>query len=169
MLDKPQIPTLVLGGVRSGKSRFAQHLAERASRVAFLATAERRDDVLQAREADPVGAALVFLHLLEGQPQRVPQPFLRHPQQRPPQPHTRPDMNINRAWPAVPSRRLNSVFSHQKIHLRHPRLSPLYSMLIPLAAILAYSTQSKRRNKIFRQPRIATRHNCAVWNSVTRG
>ena len=35
---------LVLGGVRSGKSRFAQRIAERASRVAFVATAERRDD-----------------------------------------------------------------------------------------------------------------------------
>jgi adenosylcobinamide kinase / adenosylcobinamide-phosphate guanylyltransferase len=36
--------TLVLGGVRSGKSRYAQRLAERADRVAFVATAERRDD-----------------------------------------------------------------------------------------------------------------------------
>lgn len=35
---------LVLGGVRSGKSRYAQQLAERFSRVAFVATAERRDD-----------------------------------------------------------------------------------------------------------------------------
>ncbi len=35
---------LVLGGVRSGKSRFAQELAERAGSVTFVATAERRDD-----------------------------------------------------------------------------------------------------------------------------
>jgi len=34
----------VLGGVRSGKSGYAQRLAERAERVAFVATAERRDD-----------------------------------------------------------------------------------------------------------------------------
>jgi len=35
---------LVLGGVRSGKSRYAQQLAEQVSRVTFVATAERRDD-----------------------------------------------------------------------------------------------------------------------------
>ena len=35
---------LVLGGVRSGKSRYAQQLAERADAVTFIATAERRDD-----------------------------------------------------------------------------------------------------------------------------
>ncbi len=35
---------LVLGGVRSGKSRFAQQLAEQCTRVTFVATAEHRDD-----------------------------------------------------------------------------------------------------------------------------
>jgi adenosylcobinamide kinase/adenosylcobinamide-phosphate guanylyltransferase len=36
--------TLVLGGVRSGKSQYAQLLAARSERVTFIATAERRDD-----------------------------------------------------------------------------------------------------------------------------
>jgi hypothetical protein len=35
---------LALGGVRSGKSSYAQQLAEKSSRVTFVATAERRDD-----------------------------------------------------------------------------------------------------------------------------
>jgi adenosylcobinamide kinase/adenosylcobinamide-phosphate guanylyltransferase len=35
---------LVLGGVRSGKSRYAQQLATLSARVKFVATAERRDD-----------------------------------------------------------------------------------------------------------------------------
>lgn len=42
--SRPASVTLVLGGVRSGKSRFAQHIAERCERVTFIATAERRDD-----------------------------------------------------------------------------------------------------------------------------
>jgi adenosylcobinamide kinase/adenosylcobinamide-phosphate guanylyltransferase len=41
---QPATVTLVLGGVRSGKSRFAQQMAEHAERVTFVATAERRDD-----------------------------------------------------------------------------------------------------------------------------
>lgn len=35
---------LVLGGVRSGKSRYAQQLAEQSSRVTFVAAAACRDD-----------------------------------------------------------------------------------------------------------------------------
>ena len=36
--------TLVIGGVRSGKSRYAQTLAAQMDRVTFIATAESRDD-----------------------------------------------------------------------------------------------------------------------------
>lgn len=44
--------TLVLGGVRSGKSRFAQKIAERAQKVTFIATAERRDDAEMIAKID---------------------------------------------------------------------------------------------------------------------
>jgi len=44
--------TLVLGGVRSGKSRYALQLAARAKRVTFLATAERREDEQMRRKID---------------------------------------------------------------------------------------------------------------------
>ncbi len=42
---------LVTGGVRSGKSRYAQELAMRGRRVAFIATAEGRDDDMKHRIA----------------------------------------------------------------------------------------------------------------------
>lgn len=43
--------TLVLGGVRSGKSRFAQQLAMRAGSVAFIATAQYSDLEMEAKIA----------------------------------------------------------------------------------------------------------------------
>jgi adenosylcobinamide kinase / adenosylcobinamide-phosphate guanylyltransferase len=42
---------LVLGGVRSGKSHYAQELATRGKRVAFIATAEALDDDMRQRIA----------------------------------------------------------------------------------------------------------------------
>jgi adenosylcobinamide kinase/adenosylcobinamide-phosphate guanylyltransferase len=44
--------TLVLGGVRSGKSRYALQVAARAVRVTFIATAERRDDEEMRRKIE---------------------------------------------------------------------------------------------------------------------
>lgn len=41
--------TLVLGGVRSGKSRFAQTLAARSSSVAFIATAQPLDEEMHLK------------------------------------------------------------------------------------------------------------------------
>jgi adenosylcobinamide kinase / adenosylcobinamide-phosphate guanylyltransferase len=41
--------TLVLGGARSGKSRYAQQLAEQSQRVVFVATARASDDEMHAK------------------------------------------------------------------------------------------------------------------------
>ena len=41
--------TLILGGIRSGKSSFAQELASSGERVLFLATAEPLDPEMEAR------------------------------------------------------------------------------------------------------------------------
>ena len=41
--------TLILGGVRSGKSSYAQRLAARGERVLFVATAEARDQEMKSR------------------------------------------------------------------------------------------------------------------------
>lgn len=41
--------TLILGGARSGKSRYALELAERSARKAFIATAEPFDDEMRER------------------------------------------------------------------------------------------------------------------------
>lgn len=45
----PKTVTLVLGGVRSGKSRYGQTLAERAHSAAFLATALPSDDEMRRK------------------------------------------------------------------------------------------------------------------------
>lgn len=45
----PRSITLVLGGVRSGKSRFAQTIAQRASSVAFVATAKAVDGEMEEK------------------------------------------------------------------------------------------------------------------------
>ncbi len=47
--DHRKTVTLVLGGVRSGKSRYAQQLGERAERVVFVATAHAGDDEMQRK------------------------------------------------------------------------------------------------------------------------
>jgi len=45
---------LVLGGARSGKSRFAQKMAEGLSeKVPFVATVERLDEEMRARIQEP--------------------------------------------------------------------------------------------------------------------
>jgi len=41
--------TLVLGGVRSGKSHYAQQLGEQAGRVVFVATAQPSDDEMRRK------------------------------------------------------------------------------------------------------------------------
>jgi adenosylcobinamide kinase / adenosylcobinamide-phosphate guanylyltransferase len=41
--------TLVLGGVRSGKSRYAQQLAERSREVVFVATAKISDEEMRGK------------------------------------------------------------------------------------------------------------------------
>ena len=46
---EPRSVTLVLGGVRSGKSRFAQNIAEQAASVVFVATAKPVDEEMRAK------------------------------------------------------------------------------------------------------------------------
>jgi adenosylcobinamide kinase/adenosylcobinamide-phosphate guanylyltransferase len=48
MRDRKTV-TLVLGGVRSGKSRWAQEFAGNFERVAYIATAQARDAEMQAK------------------------------------------------------------------------------------------------------------------------
>jgi adenosylcobinamide kinase / adenosylcobinamide-phosphate guanylyltransferase len=50
--DSSRSVTLILGGVRSGKSSYALQLAAQAQSVTFLATAEHRDDEEMRRKID---------------------------------------------------------------------------------------------------------------------
>jgi adenosylcobinamide kinase / adenosylcobinamide-phosphate guanylyltransferase len=47
MHTKRNLVTLVLGGVRSGKSHYAQQMGERASKVVFVATAQPSDQEMR--------------------------------------------------------------------------------------------------------------------------
>ena len=49
--DHRKTVTLVLGGVRSGKSRYAQQLGEQTERVVFVATAHAGDDDMHRKIA----------------------------------------------------------------------------------------------------------------------
>jgi hypothetical protein len=53
-------------------------------------------NLLQAAGADAVGALLVFLDLLEGQPERIAQSFLAHAHHEPAHAHAAADMSVNR-------------------------------------------------------------------------
>ena len=51
---------------------------------------------MQPARADPVGATLVFLNLLEGQADGLPQPFLAQTEHVPTEPNSGTDMDIDR-------------------------------------------------------------------------
>src|SRR5687768_13674264 len=53
-------------------------------------------DLLQAAGADAVGALLVFLHLLEGQAERVAELLLTHAQHHAAHAHATPDVLVGR-------------------------------------------------------------------------
>jgi adenosylcobinamide kinase / adenosylcobinamide-phosphate guanylyltransferase len=59
--------TLIIGGARSGKSRFAQSLASESSRVAYIATARPES----AGVADPEMAARIARHRSERPPEWI--------------------------------------------------------------------------------------------------
>jgi hypothetical protein len=56
---------------------------------------EHARQIEQAAGTDAIGAALVFLHLLEGQPDRVTELFLAHAEQGAAQPNAASDMDID--------------------------------------------------------------------------
>ena len=53
---------------------------------------------MQSAGADPIGASLVFLHLLKGQSDRLSEFFLAQAEHVAAQPHAGADMDIDRVW-----------------------------------------------------------------------
>ena len=61
-------------------------------------TGRTRGDVLQAARADPVGALLVFLDLLERDAEMLAELLLAHPQHHATQTNPTADMDVDRIW-----------------------------------------------------------------------
>jgi len=53
---------------------------------------------VQSAGAHPIGASLVFLHLLKGQSDRLSEFFLAQAEHVAAQPHAGADMDIDRVW-----------------------------------------------------------------------
>ena len=84
------------------RGRLGQSVRLLARRVRRAVEEERHRhlqdvrDLLQPARADPVRALLVFLHLLEGQAERVAELFLAHAQHHPAHPHPRAHVLVGR-------------------------------------------------------------------------
>ena len=72
-----QTVTLVLGGVRSGKSHYAQQLGERAARVVFVATAQADDDEMQRKVKRHQSSRPLHWQTVE-EPLRLAETITRH-------------------------------------------------------------------------------------------
>lgn len=74
---RPNTVTLVLGGVRSGKSHYAQQLGDGAGRVVFVATAEARDDEMRHKVERHQNTRPAHWQTVE-EPLRLAEAILRH-------------------------------------------------------------------------------------------
>jgi hypothetical protein len=93
---------LVIGGslveaaiaAARGRCDLGRHLVEEE----LDRHVEDLGELIEPARADPVRAALVFLDLLEGQPQGLGQLLLAHPEHGPPQADAGAHMRIDGAW-----------------------------------------------------------------------
>ena len=76
--------------------RRRAHRVGSSSKKNDTGTSRTRAQLVQPAGADAIGAALVFLHLLKGQADRLAELFLAQAQHVAPQPHARADMDIDR-------------------------------------------------------------------------